>query len=235
MVRDRTVFNGGFMSRYCAVCDVTSDAFLEYGIKPRADARCPACGSLERHRFLLVFLRTKTDFFDSTPKRFLHIAPEKSLGKIFASACGSGYLSADLNDPTAMEKMDITDIRHPDDSFDAIYCSHVLEHVPDDRKAMRELCRVLRPSGFAILNVPVLIKETFEDPSIVDPVDRQRVYGHFDHVRNYGRDYKDRLVESGFEVTECHAHDLLSPEEIERHGLRNRCCGEIYMGTKRQG
>lgn len=223
------------MSRYCPVCDATSDAFLEYGFKPRADARCPTCGSLERHRLLLVFLRMKTNLFDGNAKRFLHVAPERSLEKIFSQACGSGYLSADLSDPLAMEKIDITDIRHPDGSFDGIYCSHVLEHVPDDRKAMRELCRVLRPSGFAILNVPVVVKETFEDPSIVDPAERQRVYGHFDHVRNYGRDYKDRLVDSGFEVTEYHAEDLLSPRAIERHGLGNRCCGEIYMATKRQG
>ena len=221
------------MSRYCAVCEGTFESFLDYGIKPRADAQCPACGSLERHRLLFVFLRMRTDFFDGREKRVLHVAPERSVEKVFAAACGPGYLSADLNDPLAMEKMDITDIRHPDDSFDAVICSHVLEHVPEDRKAMRELCRVLRPTGFAILNVPVVAKTTFEDPSIVTPADKQRVYGHFDHVRNYGRDYVDRLVESGFEVGEHYPADFLSGPDVERHGLANRCGGQVFICRKK--
>ena len=224
------------MSRYCVVCESDSEAFDGYGLKPREDALCPHCGSLERHRLLLCYLRTRTPLFDGKPRRFLHIAPEISLGRIFAAACGTGYLSADLNNTAAMERMDITDIRHADDSFDVICCSHVLEHVPDDRKAMRELCRVLHPSGFAILNVPVTSKgDTFEDPTIVDPADRQRVYGHFDHVRNYGRDYSFRLAESGFDVTVIGAGDLLDAEGIIRHGLGNRCCGDIHVGTKRGG
>ncbi len=222
------------VSRHCVVCQKDAAAFGAFGIKPRADALCPNCGSLERHRLLLSYLRARTPLFDGQPRRMLHVAPEICLETIFASACGPGYLSADLNNTAAMERMDITDIHHADDSFDVICCSHVLEHIPDDRKAMREMCRVLRPSGFAILNVPVMpIAETFEDPAIVEPADRQRVYGHFDHARNYGRDYPDRLVESGFDVTVIRAPDLLDAAEIVRCGLANRCCGEIYIGTKR--
>lgn len=225
---------GHSMSRFCVVCERDCDAFGHYGIIARADAQCPHCGSLERHRLLLLYLRGMTPLFDGQPRRMLHVAPEICLGTIFAAACGPGYLSADLNNTAAMERMDITDIHHDDDSFDVICCSHVLEHIPDDRKAMRELCRVLHPTGFAILNVPVMpIAETFEDPAIVEPADRQRVYGHFDHARNYGRDYADRLAESGFSVTVIRARDLLDAAGIVRHGLENRCCGEIYVGRKR--
>lgn len=132
-----------------------------------------------------------------------------------------------------MEKMDITDIHHPDHSFDVIVCSHVLEHVSDDRRAMRELCRVLRPSGWAILNVPINADRTFEDPSITDPQERQRVFGQHDHVRNYGPDDQHRLEEAGFAVSVTYPTDLLSPADIERQGLGKGGAGEIFFCRKR--
>jgi ubiquinone/menaquinone biosynthesis C-methylase UbiE len=131
-----------------------------------------------------------------------------------------------------MERMDITDIHHPDNSFDVIYCSHVLEHVSDDRKAMGEFCRVLRPSGWAMLNVPINAAQTFEDPSITDPAERERVFGQYDHVRNYGPDYKQRLEEAGFSVLMSSPADLLSPSEMERQGLGGPGAGEIYFCRK---
>jgi SAM-dependent methyltransferase len=131
-----------------------------------------------------------------------------------------------------MGTMAITAIHHPDNSFDVIVCSHMLEHVHDDRQAMRELCRVLRPTGWVILNVPINAERTFEDPSIIDPEERQRVFGQFDHVRNYGPDYQERLEEAGFAVSVTYPADLLSPPEIERQGLGKGGAGEIFFCRK---
>ena len=218
--------------RYCAVCERSSNQFLPFGVNPRPDARCPWCGTLERDRLAISFLRARTALFEGQSKDFLHVAPEPAFATIFSNAAGDGYLSADLLAEHVMEKMDITDIRHPDESFDAIYCSHVLEHVPDDRKAMREFYRVLRPSGWAILNVPITADETFEDPSVTDPKERERLFGQDDHVRRYGPDYKDRLEEAGFHVTVYTPQDAFSGEEIERQGMANGAAGEIYYCTK---
>lgn len=219
--------------RYCSICDRSSNQFLSTGVNPREDARCPFCGSLERHRLVVHFLRKQTNLFDGDTKDFLHVAPESGLQRLFAKAAGSGYLTADLMAEGVMEKMDITDIHHPDESFDIIYCSHVLEHVPDDRKAIGEFFRTLRQSGWAVLNVPITADTTIEDPSITDPQERLRLFGQDDHVRRYGPDYKDRLEEAGFCVTVYSPEDLFSSSEIARQGMENGAAGEIYYCTKK--
>ena len=140
-------------------------------------------------------------------------------------------MTADLFNPKAMVKMDITDIKYPAQSFDVIYCSHVLEHVPDDRKAMREFHRVLKDSGWAILLVPITAEKTFEDPTVKTPEDRLRVYGQVDHVRRYGPDFVDRLRECDFKVKTVTPRDLFTPEEIVRMGL-SPADREIYFCTK---
>jgi len=219
--------------RFCCVCDKHASQFLPFGTVPRDDAACPYCGALERHRLVMTFFKNETDLFDGRPKNFLHVAPERALQKTIAGAAGKGYLSADLMAKNVMEKMDITDIHHADNSFDAIYCSHVLEHVPDDRKAMREFNRVLKADGWAILNVPVGGEETtFEDPSITSPEERLRVFGQHDHVRIYGADYKDRLEECGFRVKTYAPETSMSPAEVEQHGMLNGCAGEVYYCRK---
>lgn len=177
------------------------------------------------------FLEEKTDFFESSNKRMLHIAPEKCFEPRFRKQIGSGYLTADLMQPADV-KMDITDIQYPDDTFDIVYCSHVLEHVPDDRKAMREFFRVLKPSGWAILMVPISAEKTVEDPSITDPQERLRLFGQNDHVRRYGPDFVDRLKEAGFNVKSIGPEDFLSAEEIERIAAWRKYTGEIYYCTK---
>ena len=151
----------------------------------------------------------------------LHFAPERALGGALAAAPGIRYVSADLHAPEAMEHFDITDIPHPDGSFDAILCIHVLEHVEDDRKAMRELRRILGPDGFAIVLVPLDLSrpETYEDPAITDPVDRERQFWQADHLRLYGADFPDRLREAGFDVTVDPWVRGLDPALIKRHGL----------------
>jgi len=219
-------------SRYCCVCDSHASEFLPYGVNPRQDAACPYCNALERHRLVMTFFRNKTNLFDGRAKQVLHVAPERAIKKHIARAAGRGYLSADLMAKDVMEKMDITDIRHDDAHFDAIYCSHVLEHVPDDRLAMREFFRVLKQDGWAVLNVPVTVDVTVEDPSVTDPDERLRLFGQKDHVRCYGPDYRDRLEEEGFRVEVYSAADFLSPEEIEKQGLMNGHTGDIYFCTK---
>jgi len=118
-----------------------------------------------------------------------------------------------------METMDITDIRHQSASFDAIYCSHVLEHVPNDKKAMGEFFRVLKPGGWAALQVPIPRDKTYEDWSITAPLDRAAAFGQSDHVRIYGLDIVERLREVGFEVRVEETNLLFTATEIARFGL----------------
>ena len=140
------------------------------------------------------------------------------------------YLSADLSSPEAMVKMDIMDIQYSDNTFDVIFCSHVLEHVPDDRKAMREFYRVLKPGGWAILQVPILAKATFEDSTVISREERQRLFGQYDHVRQYGLDYKDRLIDAGFCVTVADFVRQLEYRTVRRLGLmRNE---DVYFCRK---
>ena len=129
--------------RICPVCEKTLRRFARYGAIPRKDALCIRCNSLERHRLLWLYVNKKTDLFDARPKKMLHVAPESCLEERFRQRLAAGYITADLFNPRAMAKMDIMDIGFPDESFDVIYCSHVLEHVVDDRKAIKEFHRVL--------------------------------------------------------------------------------------------
>lgn len=216
---------------FCPVCNKSSSRFLEFGAVPRENARCPHCESLERHRLLWLYLTEKTDLLDGRPKKVLHVAPERCLLKKLEERLEDGYLTADLEDPNAMVKMDIMHIDYAEESFDVILCSHVLEHVPDDRKALREFHRVLKQDGWAILLVPITAKATFEDPSIVDPQERLRLFGQEDHVRRYGLDYLDRLREAGFHLQVLGIEGLASTERAVQMGLAtgNR---EIYFCTK---
>lgn len=216
----------------CPVCEGDRAPFLTYGSPPRKNARCPSCGSLERHRLLWLFLKRETNFFDGERKRVLHVAPEAVFEPRFATVPGIDYHTADLHDPRAMEQMDVTDIRHPPGTFDVIFCSHVLEHVEDDRQAMREFHRVLAEHGWAILLVPITAEETFEDPSVTDPSERVRLFGQSDHVRRYGPDYVERLREAGFTVTIRTAGDVLLPGEALRHAIPTSIA-PVYFCTKR--
>ena len=217
--------------RFCPVCEKSSRRFEHYGVVPRPDALCMRCHALERHRLLWLFMKQRTDLFDGRRKAVLHVAPEPCLESRFRRQLGRDYLTADLCNAAAMVKMDITDIRYPDESFDVIYCSHVLEHVTEDRRAMREFHRVLKPQGWAILLVPIVGETTFEDASIVDPAERERVFGQFDHVRNYGLDYPERLSDAGFHVEVTRIEDLASQSDAERMGL-TPVAGEIYFCTR---
>ena len=219
-------------ARLCPVCGASARLFRQHGIIRRDDARCQHCGALERHRLLWQYITTQTNLFDGKPKKMLHVAPEGCFESRFREQLGDNYLTADLLNPRAMVKMDITDIQYPDQSFDVIYCSHVLEHVLDDRRAMREFYRVLNDKGWAILLVPIMETDTtYEDPSIVDPEERLKAFGQSDHVRSYGPDYADRLREAGFIVKVTRPADLVSPNDVIKMGL-TPASGEIYFCTK---
>lgn len=161
----------------------------------------------------------------------LHVAPESCFKLRFREALGCGYLTADLCAEAVDVKMDICDIRYPDNTFDIIYCSHVLEHVPDDRKAMSEFQRVLKLTGWAILLVPITVKQTVEDPSITDPNERLRLFGQEDYVRCYGPDYLGRLEDAGLKVSCVSPTNFLSVNEIERIGI-TKDAGDIYYCQK---
>jgi SAM-dependent methyltransferase len=188
----------------CPICGLVVDVFQPGGHpdRPRPDCRCPQCGSLERHRALWLFLRDRTPLL-AEPTRMLHVAPDVSLRGPLRAMPNVDYVSADLDGAKADLQMDLTEIALPDDSFDLILASHVLEHIPDDVAAMRQLRRILRPGGIAILAVPYWGETTREDLSITDPDERRRLYGQSDHVRMYGRDglFEERLRSVGFEVS----------------------------------
>lgn len=217
--------------RFCPVCGKPSSHFRQFGTDPRDDAECAHCGSLERHRFVWLFLQEKTDFFDGKPKKMLHVAPERCFEPRFKKQMRDGYLTADLLNPNAMVKMDIADIQYPDQTFDIIFCSHVLEHVPDDKKAMREFFRVLKNDGWAILLVPITRQKTYEDSSIIDPKERFRAFGQEDHVRAYGPDYVHRLQNAGFTVEIFQVNNLVSDSAAVKMGLVSSV-GNIYYCTK---
>src|SRR5687768_6836791 len=207
----------------CPICGGRFRRFLSKHAasgKPRPGARCARCGSLERHRLLWLYLRDGTDLL-GRPTRLLHFAPEPGIAEKLQALPDCDYLSADLDAPPAMVRMDVQEIAAANESFDAVICNHVLEHVPDDRRALREIRRVLKPGGWAILGVPLQRKRanSFEDPSITSPEEREQVYGQFDHVRVYGRDYPDRLRECGFDVEMVRYAERLGADGARRYGL----------------
>jgi hypothetical protein len=218
--------------RFCPVCGRSSGRFREAGRVLREDAQCVHCNALERHRLFWLFILKKTNLFDGRSKTMLHVAPEPFFESKFREYLGDNYITADLVNPRAVVKMDITDIEYPDQSFDVIYCSHVLEHVQDDRRAMKEFHRVLKGNGWAILLVPVSAEEkTFEDPTIIEPSERFKAFGQEDHVRRYGRDYVDRLREAGFKVEVTTVDDFVDKDDAIRMGL-TAGSGEIYCCRK---
>ena len=205
----------------CTVCHSTFRKFLPYGRKSRENALCPKCLALERHRLIWLYLERKTDFF-TRENKMLHIAPELCFMDRFEGLPNLDYITGDIESPLAKVKMDIHQIPFEENTFDVIFCNHVLEHVDDDILAMKEMRRVLKPGGWAILQVPFfypLKKETYEDKSITSPLEREKAFGQDDHVRMFGEDYGARLTSAGFKVTEDKLVMELPKEEVERFAL----------------
>lgn len=206
-------------------------SFLPFGVTiQRENAMCPVCGCLERHRLTWLFFQKKTDLFSLKPKKLIHMAPEISLAYNLRQIPSINYLSADLDNPNAMVRMNINKIQYPNESFDIIYCSHVLEHVLDDRKAISEFYRVLKYGGWAVLQVPIGADKTFEDSTITDPSERESAFGQSDHVRIYGPDYEQRLLASGFKVQRHACCEIAGAEDIVRFGITGS--EDIFYCTK---
>lgn len=217
----------------CPICDTSYRKFLPYGrISLRENALCPNCLSLERHRLIWMYLDNQTDFFKSS-KDVLHIAPEACYIRRFEKMHGEKYITADIESPLAKVKMDIHEIPFDQNRFDVVLCNHVLEHVRDDIQAMTEIYRVLKPGGFAILQIPFfnpIPDVTFEDASITDKRQREKIFGQDDHVRKYGKDYPQRIARSGLRVSEEGYVNNLPDETRKKFGLIK---GEIiYRGIK---
>ena len=203
----------------CPVCEHSYSKFLPYGRIARPNALCPNCLALERHRLMWLFLREKTDFF-TAKLRVLHIAPEHCFIERFEALHNLDYISADIESPLAKVKMDVHDIPFPDNSFDVVFCNHVLEHVTDDLKACSEFNRVLKPTGWGILQSPVYnLEKTLEDNSITDAAERERIFGQRDHVRKYGKDYAARLRKSGIKIEENHFVKELESALVSKYAL----------------
>jgi SAM-dependent methyltransferase len=195
--------------------------FLPYGYgKQRPNVLSPSTLSLERHRLLWLYLTNETNFFTDKLK-VLHFAPEQCFLKRFKSLNHLDYTTTDLLSPIADVKADICNLPFEDNSYDVILCNHVLEHISDDTKAMQELYRVLKPGGWGVFQIPQDLnrKNTFEDDSITDRKERAKIFGQYDHIRVYGRDYFDKLRSIGFDVEALDYTSKLSKAEIEKYRL----------------
>ena len=206
----------------CPVCGGHFRRFLPYGrLRSRKNALCPGCQSLERHRLIWLYLKQQTNFFQQS-NDVLHIAPENCFMDSFRLRHGNRYVTADIESPLADVKMDIHQMPFKDHQFDFVLCNHVLEHVDDDLVAMKEIRRVLKPGGRAILQVPFfkpVPEKTFADPSLTDPREREKLFGQSDHIRRYGKDYAERIRSVGFNVSEESFGSKLDAKSVERHAL----------------
>ena len=200
--------------------------FLPYGYEnQRENVLSPSTLSLERHRLLWLYLKNETGLFKDNLK-VLHFAPEQAFYKRFRNLPNLDYTTTDLNSPLADVKADICDLPFKENTYDFILCNHVLEHIPDDTKAMQEIHRILKPGGTAILQIPQDLKRktTFEDNTITSRKERARIFGQYDHVRVYGRDFFDKLRSIGFKVDEVNYASKLGPAEIDKYRIAK---GEI--------
>ena len=215
----RIIFHG---KRYTDPIDNSNySKFLSYGYKRiRKNALCPGTLSLERHRLLWLYLDNETNFLNSSLK-VLHVAPEQVFYKKFKKLKNWDYLTFDLNSPIADIKGDLTSTNFKDESFDLIICNHVLEHIKDDKSALNEIYRVLKYNGVSILQVPINVRreKTFEDSTIKSKIQREKYFGQYDHVREYGLDFKDRVEQSGFKVQMINYSKKISKDLIIKYGL----------------
>lgn len=195
--------------------------FLSYGyIKLRKNALSPSTLSLERHRLLWLYLKNETVLFEKKIK-LLHFAPEQAFYKRFKKLSNIQYDTIDINSPLAKIKADICDLPIKENTYDFILCNHVLEHVLDDNKAMSELYRVLKKGGIGIFQVPIDMKreKTFQDDSITDKLERNKIFGQYDHVRIYGKDYFNKLEDTGFKVQQVDYSKKFSDKEILKFSI----------------
>jgi len=215
----RIIFHG---KKYTdPIDDSNYSKFLSYGYKTvRKNALCPGTLSLERHRLLWLYLEKETNFLNSNLK-VLHVAPEQVFYKKFKKLKNWEYFTFDLNSPIADIKGDLISTNFKDEYFDLIICNHVLEHIEDDKSALDEMYRILKYNGISILQVPINVKRenTFEDLSIKSKIQREKYFGQYDHVREYGLDFKDRVEQAGFKVEMINYSKKISQDLVIKYGL----------------
>jgi len=234
------IFYMGFKYK-CPFCRKSFRKFLPRGFKfPvlkekkiigagfRLNCLCPFCLCRDRERLIFLFIKLRKLLDSERTIKLLHVAPEINLRKFIKKNSNVDYVDGDINVLRGKIKMDLRDIKYSDNYFDAIICNHVLEHIKEDRRAISELCRVLKPGGWAILQTPIsaVLKRTFEDQDAKTPSERARIYGHEDHVRIYGKDYKNRLEKAGFKVKICRLDENL----IKKYALNKE--EKIYFCRK---
>tara|TARA_B110001450_G_scaffold255193_1_gene282123 strand:- start:34 stop:816 length:783 start_codon:yes stop_codon:yes gene_type:complete len=193
---------------------------------------CYKCGSSDRERLVFTYLTEKVNIFESKDLKILHLAPEKNISSALSKIGFNDYICGDLftegyQYPDYVQNMNVLNIPFEDNYFDLIICNHLLEHVPNDTDAMKELFRVLNSNGKAILQVPISKNSdtTFEDFSVTDSKERESVFGQFDHLRIYGQDYSDRLNSIGFKIERINIS-----KEFPKYGLV--LDEDIFIGKK---
>ena len=229
LVKLRMMYNifsefGGRHKRYCPICEY-SGYFSAYGWPLEPDAMCPKCRSLGRHRHHYILVDQCREWIDDAA--VLHFGAEPFFVDDYFNR-SFGYVRASYSPLDGEVRVDMQSMQYPDETFDTIIAHHVLEHVPDDRKALSEVFRVLAPGGRALLSVPMVEawSMTYENDGIIEPWDRDLHFRQWDHVRLYGRDIRDRIRDAGFAVA---AHVAMEPE-VSRYGLQR---GEtIFVATK---
>ncbi|SFS11027.1 class I SAM-dependent methyltransferase [Sphingomonas jatrophae] len=216
--------------RDCPICGYHG-RFWAKGRQPMVfDGECPNCRSVGRHRQHHLLMERHPDWLDG--RTVLHFAPEPCFDKRYTArmqASGGNYVRAAYVPTKGETQVDLQAIPFPDATFDTIICHNVLEHVPDDHKALTEIARVLRPGGRALLSVPMFDAwaETYEDPSITSEAGRDLHFNKDDHLRLYGRDFRDRMTRAGLDFTA----DVAQEPAVSRYGLER---GEtIFVATPR--
>jgi SAM-dependent methyltransferase len=207
----------------CPVCERSFRHFVE-----GPTGRCPGCGAPGRSRLLWIYLRNDRPDLLSGSRSVLQIAPDRGLEPRLRGLSSIRYLSGDLHEPEAMIRLDLTNLDLPDECFDVVICVHVLPHISNDRRAMREILRILRPSGVALIMTPLEgnLEITYEDPCIINPRERDKAFGEWDFVRKYGRDFVDRLKQAGFDVEIVQPADKLDEATQKTYGMWNE---RIYV------
>lgn len=222
-------------THYCICCDTSFRKFLTKGNVPRENAMCPRCMSLERTRVLDYYLDRELDIYGAFDGKILHIAPEECLQKKFVKKHGDNYIDGDINPALARHMVDLTDIPFEADTFNLIICSHVLGHIPDEEKAMKEMYRVLKPNGILlVLSVLNLESETtYEDDKNQSAEEKLAAYGEHDLVRLHGMDLADRIAQGGFDRVESIDYRLqFSVSDQKRFSLGNGAREIIFRAEK---
>ena len=210
----------------CPVCEKSFSKFLSYGsnVAHRENVLCPYDLTLERHRLMWLYLTRKTDFFSAESLKVLHIAPEQCFLPHFKKQKNLDYTTADLVSPIADIHFDLHDIPLEDNQYDVVFCNHVMEHVDDPIRCMSELNRVMKPGGWAIMQVPQDMSrtETYEDKSITSPEEREKHFWQKDHVRLFGKDYSSYLEKAGFKVDEFDLNTEFDATEVVKFRLMQK-------------